>query len=40
MPVDASGRTAINFRMTCLKCNHGDVYNVHDVLMLNARKPG
>jgi hypothetical protein len=26
--------------MTCLKCNHGDVYNVHDVLMLNARKPG
>lgn len=40
MPVDASGRAAINFRMTCLKCHHGDVYNVHDVLLLNARKSG
>lgn len=40
MPVDASGRAAITFRMTCLKCHHGDVYNVHDVLQLNARGSG
>ncbi|HOZ26689.1 MAG TPA: hypothetical protein PLH23_10920 [Hyphomonadaceae bacterium] len=40
MPMDAAGRPAINFRMTCLKCHHGDIYNVHDVLQLNARKSG
>lgn len=38
MPVDASDRIAVTFRMTCLKCNNSGNYTVHDVFVVGGRR--
>ncbi len=38
MPVDSSGRPALTFRMTCIKCNSSGNYTVHDVFVVGGRR--
>ncbi len=36
-PVDLSGRPALFFRMSCLKCSTTDSYAQHDIVRLKVR---
>ena len=33
-PVDATGRPAMTFRMTCTRCHGAETYGVHDVVAM------
>lgn len=36
-PVDVSGRPALFFKMSCLKCSGTETYSQHDIVALSTR---
>jgi hypothetical protein len=36
-PVDAGGRPALFFKMSCLKCSGTETYSPHDIVLLKVR---
>ncbi len=36
-PVDAIGRPALFFKMSCLKCSGTETYSPHDIVLLRTR---
>lgn len=36
-PLDASGRPALVFKMSCLKCSGTETYSPHDIVLLKMR---